>query len=396
MHLREPDSMCSLLHSGLERQLRIEAYGWNSQIRSASTGPTANLHAAAHVQPSSQRSDEQLRWETKNAAESVDPFSLVHQEVQIVSERLRHSVLSSVPALASAAEYFFRPGREGKRLRPTLALLMASALSSEAPGPSLLQLDLRPASDHPSERRRQQQRLAEISELIHVASLLHDDVIDDAETRRGILSLNAMLGNKTAILAGDFLLARASVSLASLRNTQVVELMSQVLENLVSGEIMQMTATQDQLADQAFYLEKTYCKTASLMANSVKSIAVLAGQAATVCDAAESYGRHLGIAFQIVDDILDLTASSTLLGKPALNDIKSGLSTLPVLLAAEEHPELKPLILRKFKGNGDQAEALRLLGKSQGILRARKMAEHHCMMAAEMVSVRSMLCPFVL
>jgi geranyl diphosphate synthase len=396
MHLREPDSMCSLLHSGLEWQLRIEAYGWNSQIRAASTGPTANLHAAAHVQPSSQRSDEQLRWETKNAAESVDPFSLVHQEVQIVSERLRHSVLSSVPALASAAEYFFRPGREGKRLRPTLALLMASALSSEAPGPSLLQLDLRPASDHPSERRRQQQRLAEISELIHVASLLHDDVIDDAETRRGILSLNAMLGNKTAILAGDFLLARASVSLASLRNTQVVELMSQVLENLVSGEIMQMTATQDQLADQAFYLKKTYCKTASLMANSAKSIAVLAGQAATVCDAAESYGRHLGIAFQIVDDILDLTASSTLLGKPALNDIKSGLSTLPVLLAAEEHPELKPLILRKFKGNGDQAEALRLLGKSQGIPQARKMAEHHCMMAAEMVSVRSMLCSFVL
>ena len=352
----------------------------------ASTGPTANIHAAANIQPSS---SDQLRWDndTTSNAENIDPFGLVHQEVQIVSERLRHSVLSSVPALASAAEYFFRPGREGKRLRPTLALLMASALSHEAPSPSLLQVDLRPASSHPPERRRQQQRLAEISELIHVASLLHDDVIDDAETRRGILSLNSFLGNKTAILAGDFLLARASVSLASLRNTEVVELMSQVLENLVSGEIMQMTATKDQLSDQAFYLEKTYCKTASLMANSAKSIAVLAGQPAAVCDAAESYGRHLGIAFQIVDDILDLTASSTLLGKPALNDIKSGLSTLPVLLAAEEHPELKSLILRKFKGNGDQAEAVRLVSKSQGIARAREMAKHHCMIAAEMVSV---------
>ena len=88
---------------------------------------------------------------------------------------------------------------------------------------------------------------------------------------------------------------------------------------------------------------------------------------------------------QIVDDVLDLTASSTLLGKPALNDIKSGLATAPVLLAAEEYPELKPLILRRFKGSGDLAQAVALIGQSQGIQRARDLAQHHCLLAADMV-----------
>lgn len=171
---------------------------------------------------------------------SVDPFSIVLAEVNVISARLRHSVTSHIPALSTAAEYFFRPGIEGKRFRPTLSLLMASALSSSAPPEYATEIDLRPPSHHATELRRRQQRIAEIAEMIHVASLLHDDVIDDASTRRGVLSLNSTMGNKTAILAGDFLLARASVSLAALRNTEIVELLSQVLEHLVSGEIMQV------------------------------------------------------------------------------------------------------------------------------------------------------------
>ena len=153
------------------------------------------------------------------------------------------------------------------------------------------------------------------------------------------------------------------------------------------------------------------------MANSAKSIAVLSGHTPEVgfvnivavvwawvvypailiglsspnaillqiCDTAFSFGRHLGLAFQIVDDILDLTASSTYLGKPALNDIKSGLATAPVLLAAEEHPELRPMILRRFKGSDDLAKAVALIQGSRGIERARELAQHHCFLAAEMV-----------
>jgi geranyl diphosphate synthase len=139
--------------------------------------------------------------------------------VDSVSHRLCQSVITNVPALETAAEYFFRPGVRGKRLRPTLLLLWASALSSSQPRVDMLLPDLSPPHHRPVEQRRRQQRIAEISELIHVASLLHDDVLDDAETRRGIVSLNAQAGNKLAILAGDFLLARASVTLASLQNT---------------------------------------------------------------------------------------------------------------------------------------------------------------------------------
>ncbi|KAG2482971.1 hypothetical protein HYH03_018148 [Edaphochlamys debaryana] len=315
----------------------------------------------------------------------VDPFNVVQQEVEVVSERLRLSVTTGIPALKTAAEYFFRRGIEGKRLRPTLALLMASALSPAAPSPQYLQVDTRPPNEHTPELRRRQQRLAEITELIHVASLLHDDVIDDAQTRRGVVSLNTNVGNKVAILAGDFLLARASVSLAALKNTTIVELMSQVLEHLVSGEIMQMTATTEQLLDLEHYLAKTYCKTASLMANSARSIAVLADSSDEVCDMAWSYGRHLGIAFQVVDDLLDLTGSSSVLGKPALNDMRSGLATAPVLFAAEEQPALRPLILRRFKHEGDVALAMSMVEATQGLRRAEELAASHAKAAADMI-----------
>lgn len=121
-----------------------------------------------------------------------------------------------------------------------MLVLMASAFSAVLPSPDLLTVDPSPVNHHPLDMRRRQQRIAEITEMIHVASLLHDDVIDNAETRRGLKALNSAMGNKIAILAGDFLLARASVSLASLRNTEVIELLSQVIEHLVSGEILQV------------------------------------------------------------------------------------------------------------------------------------------------------------
>jgi geranyl diphosphate synthase len=227
--------------------------------------------------------------------------------------------------------------------------------------------------------------VAEIAETIHVASLLHDDVIDDASTRRGVLSLNASVGNKLAILAGDFLLARASVTLASLRDHEVTELMSRVLENLVSGEVMQMTAGEEALGSLDHYMTKTFCKTASLMANSARCVAIVAGAPPAARDAAWEYGRHLGLAFQIVDDILDITGSSSVLGKPALNDMRAGIATAPVLLAAREQPALLPLIRRKFKGAGDVAAAVELVAAGSGVAAARALAAEHAAIAAAQV-----------
>ncbi|KAA3470108.1 solanesyl diphosphate synthase 3, chloroplastic/mitochondrial isoform X1 [Gossypium australe] len=149
--------------------------------------------------------------------EQLDPFSLVSDELSLVANRLRAMVIAEVPKLASAAEYFFKLGVEGKRFRPTVLLLMATALNVHIP---------EPVGDG-------------VGDI--VASLLHDDVLDYADKRRGIGSLNAL-----AVLAGDFLLSRACVALAALKNTEVVSLIATVVENLVMGETMQMTTSSEQ------------------------------------------------------------------------------------------------------------------------------------------------------
>lgn len=307
--------------------------------------------------------------------EKVDPFSLVADELSMLANRLRSMVSSEVPKLASAAEYFFKIGVEGKRFRPMVLLLMASSMTAVLPGIGVSEISMQ-------EQRLSQQRIAEITEMIHVASLLHDDVLDSADTRRGIGSLNFVMGNKLAVLAGDFLLSRASVALASLKNIEVVELLSKVLEHLVTGEIMQLTSNKEKSCNMEYYLEKTFYKTASLMANSCKAIAILAGQPRAVATLAYDYGKHLGMAFQLVDDMLDFTGTTASLGKGALSDIAQGIVTAPLLFALEKQPQLHDLIGRKFNNAGDVDLAVELLHKTDGIEKTRLLALDHAEQAA--------------
>lgn len=165
-----------------------------------------------------------------------------------------------------------------------------------------------------------------------------------------------------------------------------MELLSRVLEHLVSGEVMQMAAAPEQLTSMDYYLDKTFYKTASLMANSARAVAILGGQPAHTCDAAWQYGRHLGLAFQIVDDLLDILGSSKQLGKPALNDLRAGIATAPVLLAAQEQPGLVALIRRKFRSAGDVKTALELVQDSSGIAAAKALAAEHARLAADQVA----------
>lgn len=150
-----------------------------------------------------------------------------------------------------------------------------------------------------------QRRLGEIVEMIHTASLLHDDVIDVADTRRNLVSANESFGNKMAILGGDFLLARASIALARLRNHEVTELISTVIANLVEGEFMQLRNGQVEngrsrnMTTFEYYMEKSYMKTASLISKSCRSSAVLGGATNEVCDIAYTYGKNIGLAFQV-------------------------------------------------------------------------------------------------
>ena len=312
---------------------------------------------------------------TSTSGSTFSPLSLVRPEILSIAERMRTVLLSEVPHLHATATHFSHPDALGKMIRPSVVLLIASSLAtSGAPPPHLLLPDLRPATTYPPETRRRQQRIAEITEMIHVASLMHDDVLDDASTRRGQESANAAFGNKLAILGGDFLLARASVTLASLRDTHVLSLLATVIEHLVAGEVMQMEAEGDQLTAHDYYMKKTFYKTASLMAHGCQAVARIGEASPEVQSLAYGYGKSLGLAFQVIDDVLDYTSSAATLGKPALNDVKSGLATAPLLFAMETHPELRAMAQRRFCRPDDAERAANLVRDSDGVPRARHLA----------------------
>lgn len=315
------------------------------------------------------------------AALTVDPYARVAPEMARINGNIKALLGVDHPVLATVAKYFFN-FEGGKKIRPAMLLLMSQAVNEH------VARDAAGASGAPPAARLPpvavlalQQRLAEITELIHTASLLHDDVIDGADTRRGAASLNAAFGNKLAILGGDFLLARASVCLARLRNMRVVELLSTVIEHLVKGEVMQMRAAlrndDAQRAAVELYLRKTYYKTGSLMANSCRAVAMLGGYSDALCSAAFAYGCHVGVAFQLVDDLLDFQGTSAALGKPVHADLKAGIATAPVLFAAQRFPTLLPLIQRKFASPGDVDAVLQFVAAADGITATRRLAIAH-------------------
>ncbi len=284
-------------------------------------------------------------------------FSPVEEDLRLLTENLKNLIGAKHPILFAAADHLF--GSRGKQVRPAIVLLMARA--------TLGGREITP----------KHRRLAEITEMIHTASLVHDDVVDESDLRRGRPTVHSSFGNRIAVLAGDFLFAQSSWYLANLDNLDVVKLLSQVIMDLAEGEIQQglnRFATDGTLET---YLEKSYYKTASLLANSAKAAAVLSDVAPALREQIYGYGRHLGLAFQIVDDILDFTASTDVLGKPAGSDLKSGNLTAPVLYAMEESPVLEVLIEREFAQPGDFEQAIALIQNSQGIAKSRDLANQH-------------------
>lgn len=403
-----------------------------------------------------------------------DPFSIVSHEMSSLAKLIASLIGSGHSTLNRVSSYYFEA--EGKNVRPLVVLLLSKALlkipleernrikidSQDVteqlvyPGtpqgtvvagnsvnksisplavlhginpkvildPLLKPMDELPQMDAANGILPKQRRLAEIVEMIHTASLLHDDVIDFADARRGRPSGNIAFTNKMAVLAGDFLLGRASVAIARLRNPEVIELLSTTIANLVEGEFMQLKNTvisndestinndgeikdipkptgkvpvkqhnyrvdkpkevdHNVNVDAAFeyYLHKTYLKTASLMSKLSRAAAVLSGAQDNIIEHCYEYGRNLGLCFQIVDDMLDYTSSNSAIGKPSQADLKLGLATAPILFAWREEPNLGELIGRKFSEPGDVDIARRAVDKYNGVEKTRAMAEDYCMRA---------------
>jgi all-trans-nonaprenyl-diphosphate synthase len=298
---------------------------------------------------------------------SASFFTLVEGDLDQLSDNLIALVGARHPVLAKAAEYLFKAG--GKHLRPALVMLTARATT----------LDGEPTVRH--------RRLAEITEMIHTASLVHDDVIDQADRRRSLPTVNALFGDKVAVLAGDFLFAKSSLYLAGLKNLEVVELLSTVIDHFAEGEIRQMQQAFD--VDLTFedYLEKSFYKTASLMAGSCRAAAVLSGMPEEVCQGLYEYGRHIGTAFQIVDDLLDFTSSAETLGKPVASDLRSGHLTAPVLFALQQAPTLRDLIADKFTDPEDFDAALALIQETGSLEKTRLLAHSYAQKARQYLEV---------
>jgi geranylgeranyl pyrophosphate synthase len=258
-----------------------------------------------------------------------------------VEERLRDALKSNYPFVTEASRHLVEAG--GKRYRPLLVLLAAQFGDPHAPGvvPSAL-----------------------VVELTHLATLYHDDVMDEAALRRGAQSANSRWDNTVAILTGDFLFARASEILADL-GPEAVRLQARTFERLVTGQIRETVGPASGSDPIEHYLSVVSDKTASLISTSARFGAMLSGADESVVDVLTRFGERYGVAFQLSDDLLDVASESVESGKTPGTDLREGISTLPVLYALESTDPADAILQELLRGDladdARHAEALRLL-----------------------------------
>ncbi|XP_024248599.1 all trans-polyprenyl-diphosphate synthase PDSS1 isoform X2 [Oncorhynchus tshawytscha] len=266
-------------------------------------------------------------------AKLKDPFTLAQKDLNHLYDDIKKELFVSKSELKSLCDYYF--DGKGKAFRPMIVVLMARAcnIHSNRDG------DLLPG----------QRSIAMISEMIHTASLVHDDVIDGSDKRRGKTTINEVWGERKAILAGDFILSAASMALARIGNNTVVSVLSQVIEDLVRGEFMQLGSKENESERFKHYLEKSFKKTASLIANSCKAVSILVNSDPEVQEIAFQYGRNVGIAFQF--------------------------------------PELHAMIMRRFSTTGDVDRAWQYVLESDGVDQTNYLAQSYCREAIRQISL---------
>jgi heptaprenyl diphosphate synthase len=248
-------------------------------------------------------------------------------DLERVEARLAAAVRAEDRFLGEVAAHLLGAG--GKRLRP--ALTLCAAYAATGPDAATTAAVTGAAS----------------VELVHLGSLYHDDVIDEAETRRGVPSVNARWSNIVAILSGDYLLAQASALAASL-GAEVAGLLADTIGELCRGQVLELQYLFDPDRDHESYFSAIEGKTASLMATACRIGGMVSGVSEATLDALTQFGIHLGMCFQIVDDVLDVTGTVDALGKPAGNDVHEGVYTLPVIDAIATSPALRTLLGRKL------------------------------------------------
>ncbi len=248
--------------------------------------------------------------------------TLADDDMQAVNQLIYQRLQSDVALVNQLAYYIISGG--GKRVRPLLAVLSARAIDYQ--GDAHI-------------------RLATIIEFIHTATLLHDDVVDESALRRGRDTANQLFGNAASVLVGDFLHTRAFQMMVELGNMRIMQLLSEATNLIAEGEVMQLMNCNDPSTTEDNYLQVIYCKTAKLFEAATHCAAILANQPAHIEQALRDYGKYLGTAFQLIDDVMDYSSSSETMGKNVGDDLAEGKPTLPLIYAmAQGTPEQKKRI----------------------------------------------------
>ncbi|MEK7407078.1 MAG: polyprenyl synthetase family protein [Acidobacteriota bacterium] len=284
-------------------------------------------------------------------------LALVREELERVEEEIRLESVAPVEAITTIGQYLHASG--GKRLRPALVLL-SSKLAGNG-GESAI-------------------RLAAVGELVHTATLVHDDVIDSAELRRGRPSPNARWGNHTSVLAGDWLYMKAFQIALREENFHILDLLIVVTQMMVEGELIQLERLGSIAVSEAEYMDLVYRKTACLFAACARLGAAVGGADQSTERELGEYARNLGMAFQLVDDVLDFTADEEVLGKPVGGDLREGKVTLPLIYALEgagphERRLVETVLADRSYERVPFAGILSFIRKRGGIERTRERAQ---------------------
>jgi octaprenyl-diphosphate synthase len=258
---------------------------------------------------------------TPPAINGKEIFELLRDDLAAIEREFGRDTVSSVPAITDIGEYL--RGGGGKRIRPALLLLSSKLFNYEGRGAV---------------------RLGAVVEIIHTATLVHDDIIDEAQTRRGRPAANTQWGNSKCVLAGDWLYMQAFKIAVEERNFRILDTLIELTQQMVEGELLQMEKL-GKLISLEEHFDLIFRKTACLFSVCMRMGGILAGATQEQEDRLGQYGRDLGMAFQIVDDVLDLTASESILGKPVASDLREGKVTMAVIHALERcRPEEKTKI----------------------------------------------------
>lgn len=308
-----------------------------------------------------------MRPRMKTVLKPREIYGLVAADLERVEAELSAYTRASVEPVREIGRHLLGAG--GKRVRPALLLLTARMFGETTPATI---------------------RLGAVVELIHNATLVHDDVIDDADTRRGRPSANSHWGNPMTVLAGDWLYMQSFAVALGERNFAVLEALIEITQRMVEGELLQLTRIGKSDVTEAELLDIADRKTASLFSGCMRLPAIVAEAGETEIETAATIGRNLGMAFQLVDDLLDLTSTRQALGKPAASDLREGKVTLPVCYAMAEGGESVRRTIERVLADGDfgvvgREEILAAVEGVDGVGRTRALAHSYANRALELL-----------